>query len=239
MGMNGEPEQGERELAARRELFAVLAHEFRSPIGAILGFEELLSEGIFGEVPTGGRDALARIRNAAHQLLDLVAGLNDLSGGRDEEPLLQHASTDLQALLTAAVGATRQEAAGRNTTVELGVAPDLPVIETDAERVQRALRLALMAAIKSAAGNTVRLCAAAGPELIQFDFEGTGLELGRDEPDQSLNSPDGPRLTGSGLRIAMARDALAPLHGQVSLVPAAGNVTLRILLPSRPAAPAD
>lgn len=239
MGMNVDPEQAEREEAARRELFAVLAHEFRSPIGAILGFEELLGEGIFGEVPEGARDALARIRNAAHQLLDLVAGLNDLSGGRDEQPLLQHASTDLRALLTAVVDATRQEAAGRDTSVELCAAPDLPAIETDAERLRRALRLALMAAIKNAAGNTVRLCAAPGPDLIRLDIEGTSLETRRDEPDDSLNGPDGPRLTGSGLRIAMARDALAPLRGQVSLVPADGSVTLRILLPAPPAAGTD
>ena len=239
MGMNPAAGHNERELAARRELFAVLAHEFRSPIGAVLGFEELLTEGIFGEVSDSGREALARIRSSARQLLDLVAGLSDLSGSRGaDEPPAQHAVTDVAALLAAVVEDVRHDALGRDTDVQLAGDPDLVYIETDPEALQRAARLALMAAIKSTAGGTITLRPSTSGQEVRLDVEGSQLELPRDEPDLSLQDLGGPRLTGAGLRIAMARNALAPLRGQVAMLPGNG-VILRIVIPRSPGAARD
>lgn len=231
------PELGraDESLEARRELLAALAHELRSPIGAILGFDELLGEGILGDVPGGVRDALARIRNSAHQLFDLTAGLGELSAARGRELLPQRVRTDLLELLTGVIAAIGQVASGRATAVELGPVPDLPAFETDPERLRLALRLALVAAIRSTAGGAIRVQASTPGEGVQLDLEGTGLEPDRDEPDRSLHAPDQPRLSGAGLRIAMARSALAALRGDVVMVPAAATVTLRILLPAMPA----
>ena len=36
------------------EMLGVLAHEMRTPIAAILGYQELLSDGIFGEIEQRG-----------------------------------------------------------------------------------------------------------------------------------------------------------------------------------------
>jgi len=225
-------ERAERELAARRELFAVLAHEFRSPIGAILGFEELLSEGILGDVSDAGRDALARVRGSARQLLDLVAGLNDLSGNPGEEGTPPHPRSDGLELLSDALEAVRQDAAGRDTRIQFSAPTDLPAIDIDPERARRALRLALMAGVKSTAGGSIVLRASVADRALQIELEGTGLDPRRDEPDLSLKDAQRPRLTGAGLRIAMARQALAPAHGEITLLATPAGVTLRIMLPA-------
>jgi len=217
---------------ARHELFAVVAHELRSPIGAILGFEELLSEGIFGDVPAAGADALVRIRRSAHQLLDLVAGLSDLSGG-DDEPAPTGRTTDLPALLAAVLDDVRQDASSRGTSLQLIDKSGLSEIVTDTARMQRALRLALMAAIKTAGGDPISLVAACGDQYLQLEVSGHRLLAARDEPAASLQDASQPRLSGAGLRIAMARAALAPLGGQVTLHEAPGGARLRLLVPTR------
>jgi signal transduction histidine kinase len=230
--MNLAARQAEQELAARRELFAVLAHEFRSPIGAILGFEELLSEGIFGEVSAAGRDALGRVRNSARQLLDLIAGLNDLSGNSGEEGEGAGTSCDSRQLLADALDAVQQEAAGRDTRVELADDSVLPILPTEPERAQRALRLTLMAAVKSTAGGDIAVRASLAEGGLQIDLEGTGLDAKRDDPEFSLKEHANPRLTGAGLRIAMARHALEPVHGTITLLTTAAGVILRLTLPT-------
>ena len=232
MGLNVQPEGSEREVAARRELFAVLAHELRSPIGAILGFEELLSEGIFGEVSESGHDALTRIRSSARQLLDLVAGLNDLAMSTGETAPVQRTAIAADSLLDAAFKTLEPEAAGRGTQVQFIADPLLPSIMGDAERVQRALQLALMASVKTTAGGALCLRARAEGGALLIEITGTRLEPLRDEPDLSLMGTETPRLTAAGLRIAMARHALAPLQGEIALEPGPDGVTLRLLLPA-------
>jgi signal transduction histidine kinase len=229
--MNLDDLHANREAGARRELYAVLAHEFRSPIGAILGFEELLREGIFGEVPDAGREALARVRASARQLLDLVAGLSDLAAPGADEQLLQSTSTRATELIAAALEAIEQDAAGRGTTVELGGSDELPAIDTDPDRAERALRLALMAGVKSTPGGTIVVRPTAAPDALLVDIEGTRLDARRDDPHLSLAEPEQPRLSGAGLRIAMARHALEPLNGRVEFTAAATGTTLRITLP--------
>jgi signal transduction histidine kinase len=221
----------DRELAARRELFAVLAHELRSPIGAILGFEELLSDGILGEMPPAAADALQRIGSSARQLLDLVAGLGDLSLAGSDTAAVHRAETALAPLLDAVLAALQTEAAGRGTGIHLRAPAELPVLFTDGERLQRALQLVLMAALKSSAGGTITLRVRGGKRSCRFDVTGSRLEPLRDDPDVTLKASAGPRLTAAGLRIAMARQALHPLQGEIVLQLLSAGVTLRLVLP--------
>lgn len=57
---------------AKSEFLAVMSHELRTPLTAILGHEELLSEGIFGPLTTAQREHLARIHASGEHLLMLI-----------------------------------------------------------------------------------------------------------------------------------------------------------------------
>lgn len=230
MGVNEDDDRlREREEAARRELFAVLAHELRSPIGAILGFEELLSEGILGELPPGTTDALGRIRGSARQLLDLVAGLNDLAS--DDVPTATLETVDTGELLATVLHGLEPEAGGRGAALTRTGDDALPVITTDPERARRALQLALMAAIKTTAGGTLTVNASAAPDELTLRIDGSRLDPEADDPRQSLQAHDRARLTGAGLRIGMARTALASLGGSLELQRGNPSTTVIITLP--------
>lgn len=232
MGVNEDDDRlREREEAARRELFAVLAHELRSPIGAILGFEELLSEGIMGELPPATDDALARIRGSARQLLDLVSGLTDLAGDDRDPPALASEAVDAEALVGTVLHALQPEAAGRGAAIHRATDGRLPTITTDPERARRAVQLALMAAIKTTAGGTLTLHTSAGPDELTFRITGSRLHAERDDPDRSLHAADHAHLTGAGLRIGMARTAAASLGGALHMQPDGESSSIVLTLP--------
>ena len=56
---------------AKANFLATMSHELRTPLTAIIGYEELLGEGIAGELNDGQRQQLSRIKANAQQLLTL------------------------------------------------------------------------------------------------------------------------------------------------------------------------
>src|SRR5690606_34860112 len=91
---------------------AVLGHELRSPVAAILGYQELLDDGILGELPPAAADALRRIRMAAAQLMSIVDAVEGSSDGQDPVTI------DSSELIDDAIRTVSFEAEGRGTRIE-------------------------------------------------------------------------------------------------------------------------
>jgi signal transduction histidine kinase len=204
---------------------AVLSHELRSPIAAIIGYGELLADGLLGELDDRGRDAVARINHAAGQILRLTEGIEQLA----LDPVTDTHPPELVSsgeLLEAAAATLRFDAEARGTTIVVA-GHDFP-LHIRRENAARALALALGAAVKASAGRTIRL-SVTGPETAPtFVIAGTRLDAAADDPD----SVGAGRLTGAGFRIALARMAAAAAGGTVMLAPSVDGTELRLELSS-------
>ena len=62
-----------------RDLIGVLGHELRTPLAAILGYQELLADGLYGELNDRQREPVNRIQQSAQQLIHLLDGLQELA----------------------------------------------------------------------------------------------------------------------------------------------------------------
>ena len=85
----------ELELANKHksEFLANMSHELRTPLNAIIGFSEVLSEKMFGEVNDKQLEYLLDIHTSGHHLLSLINDILDLSkieAGRMELDLAAH-----------------------------------------------------------------------------------------------------------------------------------------------------
>ncbi|HEX2165775.1 MAG TPA: histidine kinase dimerization/phospho-acceptor domain-containing protein, partial [Longimicrobiales bacterium] len=191
---------------------AVLGHELRSPVAAILGYQELLDEGTLGPLPDTAADALRRIRFAATQLITLIDAVEGSSNGQDAE------AVPARDLIHDALSTVRFEAEGRGTLLRTDDADvDLFTRRTDA---CRALALILGAAVKVTPGGTLRVSARDADEP-QITVTGSGLDPARDR--LAHNRP----LTGAGLRLELAGAAAARVSGTADLLPG-GTVQLRL-----------
>ena len=61
---------------------AVLGHELRTPVAAILGYQELLEDGTLGPIPAAAAEALRRVRFAASQLITLIDAVEGSADGQ-------------------------------------------------------------------------------------------------------------------------------------------------------------
>ena len=218
-----------------RQLIGVLGHELRTPLAAILGYQELLSDGIYGQLDAKKLEPLERIQISAHQLLNLIDGLQELAApsSGDDQDLVPTDSANLLGLIEASL---KPLAASRGVKLEVQQPTPIELGRFPEQRFLRAADLACGAAIKVSAGRTLLLFLHAENGSTTLVIERTGLVPGTDDPtpvfDQQTQGAAAP-LTAAQLRLAMAAATLAVVQGTIRLEPGAEGASLILQLPAR------
>lgn len=206
------------------QLFGIVAHELRSPIAAILGYEELLSEGLLGQVDDRAREALARIRSSARQLLTLTEGMQELSGRDAPRPVAE--PLDHAALLRGMCERATAEAEARRVTIDVGHVPDEPVPGTgDPQLIDVMLDAACGAALKTSAGRSIQPTVTPDEARIVYRLAHTGVDAGL--LGQSAIA------SGAALRLRIAHGFATRVGGSLRVLPEPDDAgtTIEIVLP--------
>lgn len=132
----------------KSEFLATMSHELRTPLTAIIGFSELLLEGVMGELNGEQRDSLREVLNNGTSLLDLINNLLDFvkveSGkmGLNSQPFnLADLVERLRRNLWPLIQRKRQE-------FLVDVASSLPPVSADEKRIQQVMLNLFSNAIK-------------------------------------------------------------------------------------------
>ena len=245
------PEDGSRELASLAQAFNEMAeqltvsresersfllsvsHELKTPLTAIRGYAEGLSEGAFS-----ADEASRTILLEARRLERLVRDLLDLARMNRHEFSVKCEPVDLAELAQAAVA--RHEAVARELDVSLGADGNESWVAADHDRLlQVASNLVENAMRETPAGGTVTVTAA-DRRLVVSD-SGPGLELA-DLPHAFdrfflYDKYGRERLLGSGLGLAIVKQLTEAMSGSVAVESTpGGGATFVVTLPA--AAPA-
>jgi len=143
----------------KSNFLATVSHELRTPLTSILGYSEMLSEGIAGDLTDEQREFVGTIREKGEQLLELIKSLLDQS--KLESGTLSLAMGDVQiADLLRDVATTLMPAAKRRgIDVEVEIAPYLPGMRGDAERLRQVFLNLAENALKFTPAGSVKLVA--------------------------------------------------------------------------------
>lgn len=207
------------------ELLGVLAHEMRTPIAAILGYQELLSEGIYGTVDERGKEPLERIAHSARQLLHLIDGVQEISSPPEKRLSLHVEAFEPSDVLRTCLENAQADATGRNVKLETSIPDGLPTIVGDPDRFCRAIDLALAASIKTSHGATLHVAAEQNDAALEITIDNTGLNIEADSPIV-VGPEDARRMTGAGLRLAIVREIAHQMHGDLSLFPSESGTSV-------------
>lgn len=125
-------------ISAKDRALATLAHDIRSPLGAIQGYCELLEEEVYGPVNDRQREALGRVRMSGRHLLSLLDNVMDMARLNAGIVRVESEPVELAEVAREAVHMLIPAADARLQALQLGEAADVTVT-ADAARVRQVL----------------------------------------------------------------------------------------------------
>jgi adenylate cyclase len=211
-------DQAVRAAEAKGQFLANMSHELRTPLNAVLGYAELIQDGIYGEVPVKVHDVLERIQQNGRHLLGLINDVLDLSKIEAGQLTLSPADYSLRALVLEVVSATEALAAEKQLALEVEVPVDLPTARGDERRITQVLLNLVSNAIKFTDAGSVRI--RAGLEGDHFVVAVTDSGVGIAAEDQArifgefqqVDSSSTRKTGGTGLGLAITK-RIVELHG--------------------------
>ena len=210
----------ELEVASRHksQFLANMSHELRTPLNAVLGYTELLIDGIYGELSPKAGDVMTRIDRSGKHLLGLINDVLDLSKIEAGQLELALADYALAEVVHAVVTQVESLAAEKGLSLQAAVAPDLPAGRGDERRLAQVLLNLVGNAIKFTEAGSVRIAADRDGDAFVVSVADTGpgiAEADRQrifEEFQQADSSSTRKKGGTGLGLSIAR-RIVELHG--------------------------
>jgi len=181
-----EAKSRELEAASRHksEFLANMSHELRTPLNAVLGFSEVLAEGLFGEINEKQTEYLNDILESGRHLLSLINDILDLSkieAGRME---LEATDFDLPSAIENALILVRERASRRGITLGRTVDERLDQIRADERKVKQVLLNLLSNALKfTPEGGRIDVRAGVTDGMAEISVIDTGVGIAAEDQE--------------------------------------------------------
>jgi signal transduction histidine kinase len=226
----------EQAVAARNRFYAGISHELRTPINAILGYQDLLLAGVYGPIPEVQLATIERAQRSTRHLLELINDILDFSkleAGKMELVLEEVEVTDI---ILEAFSTLQPIARERRAEIQFSQALCAQPIVTDPRRVRQILLNLLGNAVKYGAGNPidVRCTQTQNREIcIEVQDRGPGIA----PADRTRIFEEFVRLVGSseagtGLGLPISKRLAELLGGRLEVDSVVGQGSVfRLILP--------
>ncbi len=217
---------------ARREFIANASHELRTPIFALGGHIELLTDEEVDDRMR--REFLEEMRVQVVRLTKLATDLLDLSRLDAGRLRVELAPVDLGEVAGSLAG--EFGGVGRGSDHILLAGGDEPVLaRADEERVRQIGRILLENAIvHTPAGTEVHVGADGGAETVTLHVEDNGPGIGPEHQAhvfERFYRAEGALAAGSGLGLAIAAELAAVMGGEIDLESRPGRTVFTLRLP--------
>ncbi|MEW5744266.1 MAG: response regulator [Nitrospirota bacterium] len=205
---------------------ANMSHELRTPMNSIIGYTELLLDGVDGPVNPEQAKSLEKVGSNARHLLELINDVLDMSKIEAGKVDLVLREIDLKKSIASVAATFEPLVESKHLTLTLDIENSLPPVYADEDKVRQILVNLLNNAIKFTDQGGITISAApykwgtrqaGGPDFIRVCVEDTGIgikdeDIGRlFEKFSQLDSAISRQYEGTGLGLSITR-ALVVLH---------------------------
>jgi signal transduction histidine kinase len=216
---------------------ATMSHELRTPLTAIIGYEELLADGITGPVTDAQVQQLGRIKASANHLLELIDEIllfARLEAGREvSSPTV----VLLHDVVENARGVIAPSAAAKGVELRVDVTHAPVTLRTDSRKVHQILLNLLANAVKFTERGSVTLRASVEDNDLVVEVTDTGIGIPSEHLTHIFDAfwQVEQRATrafgGSGLGLSVSQHLARLLGGEVTVrseVGVGSTFTLRV-----------
>lgn len=229
---------------AMSDFVSMVAHELRSPLGAIAQYLDVLRSGLVAD-PEKVQHILARCRERTGGPSQLVRDLLDYSvmqrRGQAERTLVP---LDLCQVVREVAEFMAPQAAARKVSISLDLPEEVPLVEADRAEMGRLFTNLLANAIAyNHRGGSVRISAGTTNGYLAVEVADTGVGIPQGalprlgEAFFRVKTAETAQVTGTGLGLSICKQIVAAHEGHLEVESEEGKgSTFRVLLPRRGAA---
>ncbi|MBM2811502.1 MAG: hypothetical protein HW416_2261 [Chloroflexi bacterium] len=213
-------EKGRQLEAANRHKSAFLAnmsHEVRTPLNAIIGFSEVLTDRVFGDLNPKQQRYVADILSSGRHLLSVINDVLDLSKVEAGRLELRLGNCHLRDALEQGLALVREQAVRQNVALDLAVDPAISVIEADERKVKQVIFNLLSNAVTfTPGGGRIDVTATITDDEVRVAVQDSGPGISPEDQvrvfEEFEQVPRTGANEGTGLGLPLAR-RLVELHG--------------------------
>ncbi|MDY6998286.1 MAG: ATP-binding protein [Actinomycetota bacterium] len=220
----------------RRQMFADLAHEIRTPVSVLDAYTEAIEDGVKELDP----QTVAVLRDQTRRLVRFSADLAALAQAEEGRIAISPRWVEAGEVIDAALAAARDRYAGKGVTLAGADGGRLPQVRVDPQRIGQVLGNVLDNALRhTPSGGQVRLRAHADSDWLTIAVTDTGAGIGAEhlprifERFYRADAARDRQHGGAGIGLAIAK-ALTEAHGGSIVAASAGagqGTTVTVTLP--------
>jgi signal transduction histidine kinase len=211
-------------------LLANLSHEMRTPLNAIIGFSEMMRQGIFGPLPPRYAEYAEHIHFSGRHLLNVVNDLLDLAKIENGQMKLDIEPVAVKSIAEQILPLFSQDAAAQTLDLSIAIAEDILVL-ADEFRLRQILINLLSNAVKfTPDGGRIRLEAARKEEgAVAISVSDTGVGMSEDEiaialkPFGQIVNNGTRQKIGTGLGLPLTKQLIEMQGGSLTIASSRGG----------------
>ena len=224
--------------AHRTQFFANMSHELRTPLNAVLGYSELLYDGLYGVLPDRAVGVIDRIQANSKHLLGLINDVLDMTKMEAGALSLSLNDYSVKGLVEGVFASTESLAKTKGLTFEASVPDGLPIGHGDDRRLMQVLLNLVGNAIKFTDQGSVRIEASLADGYFHIAVRDTGPGISPEgqqrifEEFQQIDDASTRKKGGTGLGLSISRRLVLMHGGRIEVASVAGEgATFTVVVP--------
>ena len=229
---------------SRATLMRGFSHDVKNPLSAADGYLQLFEQGLLGELEDKQVATVHKIRHSIGAALALIEDLLALARAEAGQIELEVKSTDVPTVVREAADEYRAQAEAKGLTMTVDTGADIPIIQSDPERIHQIIGNLLSNAVKYTPHGGVTISvhtrengAPRRGRWVAIDVCDTGPGIPEDQQkmifDEFRRAPAGQAEAGAGIGLAIAKRIARALGGEITLVSQVGaGSTFTLWLPA-------
>lgn len=206
------------------EFLSVMSHELRTPLNVIVGYTDMLHDGVLGEVNPEQNDALDKVLSRSKALLSMISSILQATSIEAEASRVDSRETNLEELLKE-LRSTCIVPMGKELTLKWDYPSELPLVKTDREKLKQILQNLVNNAIKFTEKGHVSISVRhiPGAQAVEFKVADTGAGIPKDalpiifDMFRQVDSSETRAYGGVGLGLYIVKKFTEMLGGKVEV----------------------
>ena len=244
--MNEKMRQFER---VKANFLSTISHELRTPLTSIIGYSDMLFEGIAGELGDEQKQFVQTIKTKGDELLKLISSILDFSHVETGRLDVHFTQVDPGQLVTEAVELSREMIDRHSINLLLNVEDNMPICYLDPDKITAAITHILDNAIKFSPPNGMlkvdaRIAESKGPDpsdtftgfvlmaspdMLEISIEDFGIGIAPGDqlsiftPFEQIDNSSTREHGGAGLGLAVVKHFVEAHGGHVRIASKLGE----------------